>query len=191
MPSDDLEDLSTHDLVGLALADHDDQNIKNGVPKQDVVRWVTSRTELVSHDVHDAIDWLHNRGHIYEPQPDYLRRTVVDDDRWLPIAWHEALSEARVEAGDLDPKYLSTRYAAATPDEVDKLVLQGVKEVIRGGNEKLTPDDLDEAEEKLSEAGDYEVVTDGSGRVYYCRVCADHYSSSRCCPDCGREGDLA
>jgi len=189
--SDDLENLSTHDLVGLALADHDDQNTKNGVQKQDVVRWITSRTELVSHDVHDAIDWLHNRGHIYEPRPDRLRRTVVDDDRWLPMKWHQALSEARVGVDDLDPRYLSERYAAATPSEVDDLVLQGTKEVIRGANEKLTLDDLDKAEEKLSDAGDHEVVTDGSGRVYYCRVCADHYSGSRRCPDCGREGDLA
>ncbi|WP_345778584.1 zinc ribbon domain-containing protein [Natrinema sp. DC36] len=158
--SADLEGLSTHDLVGMALGEHDDQEAKDGIPTGDVVDWIVSRTELVRADVHDAIGWLHDRGHVYEPRPDRLRRTEVDSERWLSVAWHEALVEARVKAGDLDPRYLTDRYGAETPTEVDELVQQAVKEVIRGDNGKLTLDDLDVAEEKLEEAG-YEIVTDG------------------------------
>ena len=159
----DLEGLSTHDLVGKALAEHDDQDATDGIPTGDVVDWVVSRTELVRADVHDAIEWLHDRGHVYEPRPDFLRRTEADSERWLAVAWHEALVEAHAEAGDLDPRYLVDRYGAETPDEVDELVGQGVKEVIRGDNDRLTLDDLDAAEEKLKESG-YEVVTDGGER---------------------------
>jgi len=159
----DLEGLSTHDLVGKALAEHDDQDATDGIPTGDVVDWVVSRTELVRADVHDAIEWLHDRGHVYEPRPDFLRRTEADSERWLAVAWHEALVEAHAETGDLDPRYLVDRYGAETPDEVDELVGQGVKEVIRGDNDRLTLDDLDAAEEKLKESG-YEVATDGGER---------------------------
>lgn len=29
-----------------------------------------------------------------------------------------------------------------------------------------------------------------SERIYYCEYCADHYSGSKHCPTCGREGVL-
>ncbi|QCC57337.1 hypothetical protein [Natrinema thermotolerans] len=157
----DLEGLSTHDLVGKALLELGDQDTKDGIPKQDVVQWVTSRTELTSHDVRDAISWLHNNGHVYEPKKGRLRRTTTDADRWLAVAWHEALVEVHAKSGHHDPKYLADRYSAETPDEVGQLVDQAGKEVIRSGNDKLTLDDLDRAEEKLEGAGDHEVATDG------------------------------
>ncbi|GAA1280310.1 MULTISPECIES: hypothetical protein [Actinomycetes] len=76
----DLDTLSTHDLVGEALEDLDDQD--GGVPTGDVIDWVVERTELEDTDVLDAIESLHNRGHIYEPEKGQLRRTDPDDERW-------------------------------------------------------------------------------------------------------------
>lgn len=80
----DLEDLSTHDLVGRSLEDLGDQEAKDGIPTREVVDWVVTRTDLASADIEDAIEWLHNHGHVYEPRKDYLRRTDPDAARWSP-----------------------------------------------------------------------------------------------------------
>ncbi|WP_126665265.1 transposase [Haloterrigena salifodinae] len=78
----DLEECSTHDLVGRALEDLGDQEADNGIPTGDVVDWVVDRTDLERAGVIDAIGWLQSRGHIYEPQKDHLRRTDPADSRW-------------------------------------------------------------------------------------------------------------
>jgi len=76
--------------------------------------------------------------------------------------WQERLAEARIEVSrGLKPKRLAERYDAKTEAEIQKLTNQAVKGAIRADGSMVTLDDLDTAEEKLEEAGDYEVATDG------------------------------
>lgn len=76
--------------------------------------------------------------------------------------WQERLAEARMETGrGLQPEALAERYDAETEEEIKELTNQATKECIRGGHSIITLDDLDLAEEKLEEAGNYEIVTDG------------------------------
>lgn len=82
--------------------------------------------------------------------------------------WQERLAEARMEIGrGLEPERLAERYDAETDAEIRELTNQAVKEVIRADRSMVTLDDLDRAEEKLEDAGDYEVVTDGGIRSHY------------------------
>ncbi|ELY83447.1 hypothetical protein C486_02258 [Natrinema gari JCM 14663] len=61
----------------------------------------------------------------------------------------------------LEPDRLAERYDAKTEAEIQELTNQAVKEAIRADGSMVTLDDLDKAAEKLEDAGDYEVATDG------------------------------
>ncbi|MDF9748398.1 hypothetical protein [Natrinema salsiterrestre] len=84
------------------------------------------------------------------------------DEKSVAEHWQERLTEARVPIGDgLEPELLADRYDVETAAEIEELTTQATKEMIRGDHTLLVLDDLDAAEEKLEDAGDYEVATNG------------------------------
>lgn len=89
--------------------------------------------------------------------------------------WQERLTAARAKMSSaIKPETMAERYSAETAEEIRKLTNEGVREMVRGDNGLLTLGDLDKAEEKLDEAGDYELATDGGieGGPEYCPCCS-------------------
>lgn len=90
--------------------------------------------------------------------------------------WQERLTESRAKMSSaIKPGVLAERYDAETEAEIREPTNQAVKEMIRADGGMVTLDDLDKAEEKLDEAGDFELATDGGQvetdheiRCYHC-----------------------
>ncbi|GAA1280316.1 hypothetical protein GCM10009646_79210 [Streptomyces aureus] len=84
--------------------------------------------------------------------------------------WQERLTEVRTKVSSaVKPETLAERYDAETREEIEELTNQAMREMMRVGGGMITLNDLDAAEEKLDDAGDHEVATDGghsAGDIY-------------------------